>query len=115
MTRCSTFLASFSVIHQLMMPEENFSFELVDSPVMVFPAGMTSTPEKPVISSTNQQPDRAEDATVTAKEPDIEDVKVRGMAEELGKRKLNYEEKSEEPTLDHMEEQFRYKVQKKKV
>ena len=36
------------------------------------------------------------------------------MAEELGKQKLNFEEKSEEPTLENMEEQFRYKVQKKK-
>ena len=113
MTRCSTFLASFSVIHQPLMQEDNSSFELVDSPVMVCPADMTSTPEKPVISSTNQQPDRAEDPSVTAMEPDLEEVKVRGIAEELGKQKLNYEEKPEEPTLDDMEEKLRDKLQKK--
>ena len=114
MTRCSIIFPSFSVSHRPLMSEDNSSFELVDFPVMVFPADMISTPEKPVQSwtSNNQKPDPAEDPTATAKEPDIEEVKVWGMAVELGKEKLNSEEKTEEPKLIEMEGKLIDKLQK---
>ena len=97
------------------MSVDSSSFELVDSPFMVFPADMTSTPEKPGQPNTDQQPDPAEDPTFTTREPNIEDVKVSGRAEEQGKERLNSGEKPEEPGLDNMENRFRDGLQKKKI
>ena len=57
-------LPSLSVSHQPPMSEDNSSFELVDSPVMVFPANMTSTPEKPVQPNSDKQPEPAEDVKI---------------------------------------------------
>ena len=82
---------------------------------MVFPANMTSTPEKPIQPSTNQQPDPTENPITTAGQPNIEDVKVWDRAEEPGKERLNSGEKAEEPGTDEMENMFRDRLQKKKV
>ena len=88
---------------------------------MVFPANMTSTPEKPVQPNTDQQPEPAEHFTATSRHyltkipPNIEEVKVWGRAEEPGKEELNCGEKPEEPVLDQMENRFKDKLQKKKL
>ena len=82
---------------------------------MVFPANMTSTPEKPGQPNIDHQPDSAEDPTATTGEPNIEEVKVWGRAEAPGKERLNSGEKPEEPGLDEMENRFRDRMQKKKV
>ena len=88
---------------------------------MVFPANMTSTPEKPVQPDTDQEQDPAEDPTATGRDyltkipPNIEEVKVWGRAEEPGKEELNCGEKPEEPVLDQMENRFKDKLQKKKL
>ena len=99
------------------MSEDSSSFELVNSPVMVFPADMTSTPEKQVQPKTDQEPDPATDATATAREPNIEQVKVKARTEEPGKEELNSVsgEKPEEPEFDDIENRFRDKLQKKKL
>ena len=121
MSRCSTPLPSLSVCHHPLMSEDSSSFELVDSPVMVFPANMTSTPEKPVQPNTDQQPEPAEDFTATSRHyltkipPNIEEVKGWGRAEEPGKEKLNCREKPEEPVLDQMENRLKDKLMKKKM
>ena len=97
------------------MSEDSSSFELVDSPAMVLPADMTSTPEKPVQPMTSQQ--LAPEATDTAREPNIEEVKVWGRTEEPGKEGLNSVsgEKPDEPGMEEMETRFRDKLQKKKM
>ena len=99
------------------MSEDSSSFELVDSPAMVLPADMTSTPEKPVQPMTDQQPDPAPDASDRAREPNIEEVKVWGRTEEPGKEGLNSvsSEKPDEPRIEEMETRFRDKLQKKKM
>ena len=99
------------------MSEDSSSFELVNSPVMVFPADMTSTPEKQVQPKTDQEPDPATDATATAREPNIEEVKVWGRTEEPGKEGLNSVsgEKPDEPGVEGMETRFRDKLQQKKM
>ena len=104
--RCYTTFPSFSVSHHLLMSEDSSSFELVDSPVMVFPANMTSTPEKPVQPNQVQQPDPAENP-----------AKVWGRTEEPKKDELNpiSGEAPEEPGFDDMENRFRDILQKKKL
>ena len=97
------------------MSEDSSSFELVDSPVMVFPANMTSTPEKPVQPNTVQQPDPAEDSSAKVREPNIEEVKVWGRAEQPGKETINYTDKPEEVGLDEIENRFRDRLKKKKL
>ena len=84
---------------------------------MVFPADMTSTPEKPVQPKTNQQLDPAPDATATAREPNIEEVMVKARTEEPGKEGLNSvsDEKPDEPGVEGMETRFRDKLEKKKM
>ena len=82
---------------------------------MVFPANMTSTPEKPVQPNTVQQPDPAEDSSATAGESDIEEVKVWGRAERPGKETINCTDKPEEVGLDETENRFRDRLKKKKL
>ena len=87
---------SFSVSHHLVRSEDNSSFKGMDSPVndtesdsdsdidsdndndsdgvIVFPAKMTSSPEKLLWPNTAEQPDPTEHPTSTVGEPDIEEL-----------------------------------------